>query len=371
MMNQNSSKTYILFHYAFNDLAGTERALANLIETISKMEGNKRIILLLVSRPQNISLEINRFPIEIYYLDCNIAEPNSSFQIIKMYFEIYKKAKIFFEKLDSPGRTVILSTSALLAATAFLSVKPSKRKLIQFIAWEHFTIQVAGGFSKLVRKLFYPRMMVIALTERDRRQIERLFHPKSVVCIPHASAFEIDGSHFSPEHKIILAVGRISPQKGFDLLINSFSLISANHPDWKLRIIGNDFGDKALLEKMISDKHINNIELRPATIEIEKAYQAASFFVLSSRFEGLGLVLIEAMGFGLPVVAFDCPTGPAEIVTEHNGFLVENGNIVELAEKMEALIKDRNLLLQKSKGALQDARAFSKVKIDKLWQSVL
>lgn len=371
MIDQNSSKTYVLFHYAFHHLAGTERALANLIETIFRMQGNNQIVLLLVSKQQPPAIEINQFSVKIHYLDCAIAKSDSSFQITKMYFKIYKKAKVFFETMDSPERTVIVSTSALLAATAFLSVQPSMRKLIQFIAWEHFTIKVAGAFSKLIRKLFYRYMIVIVLTKGDRLEIKSLFSPKATVCIPNASPFLIDGSNFSPEHKTILAIGRLAPQKGFDLLINSFSLIAGRHPDWKLKIVGDDFGDKVLLESMIADKHICNIELRPATIEIEKAYQSASFFVLSSRFEGMGMVLIEAMSFGLPVVAFDCPRGPAEIVNENNGFLVENGNIVELAERMESLMTDRNLLVLKSKGALEKATAFSKTKIDKLWQKVL
>lgn len=371
MINQHLTKTYVLFHYAFHNLAGTERVLANLIETISTIRGDKQIVLLLVSKQQPPAIDINRFSIQLHYLDCAIAQPDSSLQIIKMYFHIYKKAKIFFEKLDFPGRMVIVSTSALLATMTFLSIKPSGRKLIQFIAWEHFSIHITGTFSKLVRKFFYRYMTVITLTERDRLEIEKLFNPKAIVCIPNASPFEIDGSHFSPEHKTILAAGRLAPQKGFDLLVDSFSLISARHQDWKLKIIGDDFGDKALLKKMIADKHINNIELKPGTIEIEKDYQSASFFVLSSRFEGLPMVLIEAISFALPVVAFDCPTGPAEIINENNGFLVENGNIAELAKKMEILMTNKDLLLAKSKGAEVEAQRFTKTKIDQLWQKVL
>jgi amylovoran biosynthesis glycosyltransferase AmsD len=232
-------------------------------------------------------------------------------------------------------------------------------------------LHVTGSFSKWVRKYFYRYMTVIVLTEKDRLAFEKLFKPLSCICIPNASPFEIDSTHYSPDHKTILAVGRFTAQKGFDLLVNSFSMISKKFPDWKLKIVGDDFGDKAVLERMIAEKQIKNIELLPSTKHIEKMYQSASFFVLSSRFEGLPMVLIEAMSFGLPLIAFDCPTGPAEIVNESNGFLVENGNIAELAQKMETLMNDRKLLLQKSKGALENAPAFSKVKIDKLWQNVL
>ncbi len=371
MINQNSGKTYILFHYAFHNLAGTERVLANLIETISKIPGDKQIVLLLVSRQQPPAIELNRFPVKLHYLDCEIAQPVSSLQIIKMYFQIHKKAKNFFENLDFSENQVIVSSSALLSAVAFLSIKPARRKSVKFIACEHFSIHIAGRFSRLIRKFFYRYMTVVTLTERDRLEIERLFNPKASMCIPNASPFEIDGSHFSPEHKTILAIGRLTPQKGFDLLIDSFSLISARYPHWKLEIIGDDFGDKELIQKMIADKHINNIELKPASREIEKAYQSASFFVLSSRFEGLPMVLIEAMSFALPVVAFDCPTGPAEIINENNGFLVENGNIAELAKKMEALMRDKDLLLTKSRGAEAEAQRFTKTKIDKLWEKAL
>ena len=371
MINQNFSKTYVLFHYAFHSFAGTERVLANLIETISKLQGDKEILLLLVSGPQPAAIEISRFPVKLHYLNCSIATTTSSLEIVRMYFQIYKKAKKFFENLDCPGDVVIVSTSALLSAVAFLSVKTTRRGSFKFIACEHFSLHVTGRFSKWVRKLFYRYMTVVTLTERDRLVVENSFNPGEAVCIPNASPFEIDSSHFSVDHTTILAIGRLTPQKGFDLLVESFSLISERFPEWKLKIIGDDFGDKALLEEMIAQKRIRNVELKPASKEIEKAYQSASFFVLSSRFEGLPMVLIEAMSFGLPVVAFDCPTGPAEIVNENNGFLVENGNIAELAKKMEMLMVDKRLLLTKSKGSEIEALRFTKTKIDQLWQKVL
>lgn len=372
MTDPKSSKTFVLFHYSFQHLAGTERALINLADTISKLPGYKKIILLLASDSHSSAVSLKDLPVDIEQLNCLIVSTKSgSIDILKMYFQILKKAKLFFKTKDLGKDLTIISSSALLSSVAFLSVEYSKRKLVKFISCEHFSLHVTGSFSKLVRRYFYRYMTVVVLTEKDRLAVEKLFKPLSCICIPNASPFEIDSSHYSPDHKTILAVGRFTAQKGFDLLVDSFSIISKKFPDWKLKIVGDDFGDKAVLERMIAEKQINNIELLPSTTHIEKMYQSASFFVLSSRFEGLPMVLIEAMSFGLPLVAFDCPTGPAEVVNENNGFLVENGNIVEFAERMEILMIDRNLLVQKSKGALEKATAFSKAKIDKLWQKIL
>lgn len=144
--------------------------------------------------------------------------------------------------------------------------------------------------------------------------------------------------------KRIIAVGRLHAQKGFDLLIQSWQLIAARHPDWQLVVYGHG-GDLQKLQQQLEKAGLtSSMTFAGATDNIYKEYQDSAFYVMSSRYEGWGLVLVEAMSCGLPCVSFDCPYGPSDIIRDgEDGFLVENGNIQQLAEKMELLINNKEL----------------------------
>jgi glycosyltransferase involved in cell wall biosynthesis len=135
--------------------------------------------------------------------------------------------------------------------------------------------------------------------------------------------------------KTVLAVGRLSYQKGFDLLIEAWNKVGAHEEGWKLQIVGSGEEDEKLYRLVKNLNLDSSLEFIPATKNIEQYYPKASFFVLSSRYEGYPLVLVEAMGFSLPCIAFDCKTGPREIIGNHkDGLLVETGNVTELAEQI-------------------------------------
>lgn len=144
--------------------------------------------------------------------------------------------------------------------------------------------------------------------------------------------------------KRIIAVGRLQAQKGFDLLIQSWQLIAARHPDWQLVVYGHG-GDLQKLQQQLEKAGLtSSMTFAGTTDNIYKEYQNSAFYVMSSRYEGWGLVLVEAMSCGLPCVSFDCPYGPSDIIRDgEDGFLVENGNIQQLAEKMELLINNKEL----------------------------
>ncbi len=156
----------------------------------------------------------------------------------------------------------------------------------------------------------------------------------------------------------LIAVGRLTGQKGFDLLLRAFAKIAGGHPDWTLTIFGE--GEKrSSLESLRNDLDLVGRARLPGASEGHGAWvENAGLFVLSSRYEGMPNVLLEAMAAGLPVVAFDCPLGPGEIITHgENGILVPPEDVDALAESLAALMADeetRARLARNAKGIADD-----------------
>lgn len=166
-------------------------------------------------------------------------------------------------------------------------------------------------------------------------------------------------------HKII-AVGRYTYQKGFDLLLKAWKIVSEQHPDRELYIYGK--GDKTEYRKLAEKLNLKNLFLENAVPNIIDKYNESSIFVLSSRFEGFGMVIAEAMACGVPAVSFACPCGPKDIIRdEEDGLLVENGNIKQLAEKICYLIKNEEIRKEMGFKARINVRRFDKEKIMEQW----
>ena len=167
--------------------------------------------------------------------------------------------------------------------------------------------------------------------------------------------------------KRVIAVGRYSWQKGFDMLINAWQTVYKSHPEWLLDIYGD--GDSDAYQTIADNLGLSSVvRCNTAIRDIHKEYIRSSIFVLSSRYEGLPLVLIEAMGAGLPVVAFSCPCGPKDLIVEgHNGLLVENGNVQQLAAQLLYLINhecDRKSMGEK---AVESVNCYTKDIVMKRW----
>ncbi|MEN3324121.1 glycosyltransferase family 4 protein [Mariniflexile soesokkakense] len=146
------------------------------------------------------------------------------------------------------------------------------------------------------------------------------------------------------ENKKVLVVGRHSFQKGYDRLLQIWKNVSEKHPNWQLDIYGKFDENETFLklsEKLDLSKTINFF---PPVKNIEAKYKEASIYLMTSRFEGFGMVLIEAMAFGVPCISFDCPCGPNDIISNgENGFLIENDNLESFSNHLELLIKDSDL----------------------------
>ena len=266
--------------------------------------------------------------------------------------------------------TLIVSDSIL----ALFSVPALYRSSLKHIVWEHFNYKADYGLSRrrFARTLASQYAdIVVTLTRADADLWESKNPKAKVVTINNPSPYPVLCER-TWDNKIALAVGRLTYQKGFDQLVECWTPVAEQYPDWQLWILG-DGEDKEALEKQIFRNGLSGIvKIFPFTAEIDKYLKAASIFCLSSRFEGLGMVLIEAQSFGLPAVAFDCEVGPAEIIRHgETGFLVETFNRDDFSEKLMILINDKELREEQGKAALEAAQAFQPEHIVPKWLEIL
>lgn len=172
------------------------------------------------------------------------------------------------------------------------------------------------------------------------------------------------------QNKKVIVVGSHSYNKGFDLLLDSWSIVEADCPDWELHIYGKIDKD----ETFVTYSHIlelNNVKFHNPVSDIQSKYAESSIFVLPSRSEGFGMVLIEAMSCGVPCVSFDCPSGPADIITHgEDGFLVEKENGEQLAEMIMLLIQNENLRKEMGVKAKQNVKRYNAETIVNQWDEL-
>ena len=211
------------------------------------------------------------------------------------------------------------------------------------------------------------------LTEDDRRDYEAaLGGATRVVRLPNAVP-PLGGERARPESKVVVAAGRLnSPQKGFDLLIEAWKPVTAAHPDWQLRIYGRGHL-RAALKRQVADAGLaDEVFLMGATRDLGAALAQGSVFVLSSRYEGFGIVLVEAMSKGMAVVSFDCPRGPGEIIDDgHDGVLVPNGDVAALSRALLDVVGDEERRRALGAAAVQSARRYDPAVVGKDWVSLI
>lgn len=261
---------------------------------------------------------------------------------------------------------VIIHTMSKLTP-ALLSIGIKAKAIWSF---EHTAYDFHNWKYKLLRKLLYLKLSkVLTLTNNDKKHYESL--TKSVTKVGNPSPLTLNNNAYNDSSKTIVSVGRLAPEKGYDLLINAWSQVETHYPKWSLHIYGEG-PERNKLEKMIDTNGLNNITLKGLTDDVETVYDQAAFYTMSSKFEGFGMVLIEAQSRGLPIVSFDCPSGPAEIV-HHNidGILVENGNIFELANAMIGMIERLELRKAMAIEALKSAQAYHVDKVIEEWLYLL
>jgi glycosyltransferase involved in cell wall biosynthesis len=169
--------------------------------------------------------------------------------------------------------------------------------------------------------------------------------------------------------KKVIAVSRHSHEKGLERLLLIWKKVVEKHPDWTLDIYGK-YSENLGLQKIAQSLNISkNVVFYEPVKNINDKYLEASFYVMTSYYEGFPMVLIEAMASGLPCIAYDCPCGPRAIINNNqNGFLVENENLDTFVQKIELLIEDENLRIQMGKKAQKNSEKYDLEFIMQQWK---
>lgn len=301
---------------------------------------------------------------------------------LKKILVYLKKQRIYKKRLTEelmrlrPDITISLLRREINFLT---SVKDGSKKIgelhVNRSNYRNFESGEANAIKNLFAKLWMRNLVshlkrldrFVVLTEEDKVSWTEL---NNVIVIPDPLAFTID--EVSPlTNKRVIAVGRYVYQKGFDLLLQAWAKMENQHSDWELVVYG--MGDRDPYEQIIDDLRIDRsrCHLYGSTPDIKKEYLNSSLFVFSSRFEGFGMVLIEAMACGLPVVSFDCPCGPKDIVRhDEDGMLVPSCNADSLADVMHRLMSDDDLRKDMASKAIINVRRFQLNEIAQRWKTL-
>lgn len=230
-----------------------------------------------------------------------------------------------------------------------------------------------GGAWRLLRGLVYPRSSaVVVQTERTRAFLSERFRAKFVVIPNPIAACPIAPLEDSPEDHTVVGMGRLEPQKGFDLLIQAFAKLVCLASDWRLIIIGAGTQKGALL-RLAEDLHVHGKVTFVGTLPNPRVLlQRASIFVLPSRFEGFPNALAEAMACGKAVVAADCPTGPRELTRDGRaGVLVPVDDVGALADALAGLASDPELRQRLGSAARTAVEAYRPEIVVQQWEQLL
>lgn len=294
---------------------------------------------------------------------------NTKTSIKLKYFTIVKKIREYIKQHDID---VLVGVDTIQALFDLPAIKGTKCK---YIAWEHFNY----NFNLGVKLRDYGRKYaakkadaLVVLTDRDKRNFQKhlKIHTK-IIRIYNPFIMPKELPKYNCSQKIIMSSGRLTYQKGFDILLEVARFLKEKTINFKWVILGEG-EDKKILEQKIQEYGLNGmVELKGRVSDISKYYKQSRMFVLTSRFEGFALVILEAKAYGLPIVSFNCDCGPDETIENNvNGYLIDDFDIKMMSEKIYELLCDDEKCIQFSKNANLFTEQFNEKLIVKMWNDL-
>lgn len=255
----------------------------------------------------------------------------------------------------------------------FFKTKVKKIREFHATAFNLFNSRNSASFSKKMQfklnDFVESKYDKLLLLNEDEKQF---YKSKNTIVIPNP--IELSNKQAILNNLKVIAAGRIAFVKGFEFLIESWKSVAKQCPNWELHIYGQ--GEEMYiqeLKKLITKNQLDDkVFIKPATDNLLEVMLEYSIFVMSSRNECFPMVLLESLSIGLPIVSFDCPTGPRNIITNGNdGFLVEKENCEQLSEKIVFLIQNEQQRKIMGTNAVQNSKRFDKETVMKQWQYML
>lgn len=329
---------------------GTERVCATVANELCKRGYNISII----------SYDAKKGP--FFYFDPRIKIGNMLTNIFERRtrkFKWYAACKLRRFLLKN-NVDIVIDIDTIHALWTYRAIKGTN---IKWISWDHFNFTYCtGSFDRMQALQLIEQYAdkLILLSKADKQTyLEQTNIPENkIVQIYNPLSFEAK-SYEERNNKKVLAIGRISYQKGFDLLLQAWRIVEQEIKDWTLEIVCG-YGDYNALENEAKLMGIKNILCSPPTNDVKGKFEDSSIFVLSSRYEGFGLVLTEALTMSVPCVSFDCPVGPNEIIINgENGLLSKPEDINDLAEKLIYLIRNEEERIRMGRNAFESSKRFS------------
>ena len=268
-----------------------------------------------------------------------------------------------------------LRTDVLVTTRAGLNVAAARfaRDGIVLIGQEHlhFGAHTPGVLDEI--RQWYPRLhAIVTLTEADRSAYTRMFEDDRTLVYTIGNGLPETLRPLSRlENHVVIAAGRLVKVKGYDRLLDIFAKVVEKRPDWTLRIYGDGTQADRLSRRARALRLHNHVAFMGSTDDMEGELAKASLHAVTSRFEGFGMTIVEALASGVPVVSFDCPQGPREIITSgHNGLLVPDGDLDAFADALVALMDDEGELRRIAENGLEVADRYRISEVADRWDKV-
>lgn len=339
---------------------GAEKIVTTLSSYLAEVYNHEVTILNCLPYHQQSFYQIANV-VKVDSLNCS-TYPTSIIGRLNWYRRLVNPLNEYIQKHDFD---IVFAESSYVAASLSLCKTSKSIK----VGCDHVSYHSVNFIHKLFRKFLFKRLSaIVVLTEADQ-QLYLKHHP-AVYCIPNFIT-HLPISSSTQNSKSIVAIGRLEQQKGFDLLIEAMALVHSQHPDWKLIVYGDGSQKAALIANAKSKKLDEVVYFAGEVQDIQTKLCQSSIFVLSSRYEGFPLSLIEAMSCGLCCVSFDIPGAAAVIDHQKNGLLVPKEDVKVLAKTIVQLIEDKKLRTNLGSRAIATSKQYQINVIAQYWLSLL
>lgn len=350
-----------------------ERVLANKANYLAKLGFEVTII----TSDQNnrkpyfdLDPRINQIDLGINYTE------NNNSGLLKKLFAYPKKQALHKKKLEEHLKSIKPNITISLfdhEVDLLPKIDDGSKKIVE-IHFSRFKRMQYGrtGIWRLIDQFRSKRDLrivqeydkFVVLTEEDKAYWGEI---PNIVVIPNANSFQIQEKSNLDSQKVI-AVGRYDYQKRFEDLIESWKIVQQKEPNWQLNIYGKG-PEKDALQQLIDNSLLNDsVFLREPVRDIDKKYSESSLIVMTSRYEGLPMALLEGQAAGLPMVSYACKCGPRDIIKEGvNGFLLEEGDKEGVANKILTIIRDKELRDEMGRNSFEMSKNFSEEVVMNKW----